>query len=858
MILLITVVLALQVDAIWCETSGLISYNKQTSTCALITRGLDISKVDSSKVSITFTESCCSTNEITFDDRSYPADTISQFNFANTEIALSALFVRTGLSSSYVEFGDLYPEGLFVSMGCFGGTSGCRTSVDYGQIGTESARSEFVVQSKGLHLYSDIDQMWIISKNKTVGDKPSYLCIDGTKKQTILFKFNYDYVFGENYGSGRYLFTANSAITYNMALKNPSNGTVSYIQKLVCNRNGVIRYLLFDTGYAGVTDNTECTCKPTTTSVTNDYNFNFPDCRYNSTAFDLDLSMLSGSPISVTISPTANVWYSAIFGASKAYTVTPLPTNTDGITFTKLTIESEKSVTFEMKCTVKTLTINSVGNFYFKGGISIETVSLDSSTNFVNNILFSVDGSFEDKSNLLTKCGRRAVLKTSINTLCDCRYDGSKFTTSDTVNPNLNRDDCVDATLENGLTLVVTGSSYNPTKSGVWKAIKSTSPAIEISLGQFTLSAASCSFGGSVTIPKSTVTCTHFDISQNTQITTQATFSFSTFTATQQLTRSNTSGVVKVLSSGSVPSLSSIQYTGSDFTNCFELISYQSETQQTLDTANTKMLGKKLVRHCGTSTFDYGILCVFLKSEMNNNTSYQNEVLHCPTNTTNTVIQINTASYTQTVQFDGVFSQQITQTSLIKKDAKVSQFQDKSNTVICIDKNSLDKQTISVSQSASKLFVSSSFGFENTAKAMKGATDGVSVVYSSSTNCTAFLVKGITTTCESCRSSYLTNGLCYNYDSSCTNYYQGATSSVCDTCGNGYEAYKYECVSCNTGGATTCTHCVGGKCVECDDWNLVESGVCKGVDRVTTLLHDRGISLKCANGYYSHYDVCLK
>ncbi|ELP85878.1 protein serine/threonine kinase, putative [Entamoeba invadens IP1] len=375
----------------------------------------------------------------------------------------------------------------------------------------------------------------------------------------------------------------------------------------------------------------------------------------------------------------------------------------------------------------------------------------------------------------------------SINTLCDYRYDGSKFTISHTANPVLNRDDCVDATLENELTLVVTGNSYTPTKSEVWKAIKSTSPAIVLSLGQLTLSAASCGFGGSVTIPKSTVTCTHFDISQNTQITTEGTFSFSTFTATHQLTKSNTSGVVKVLFSGSVPSLSSIQYTGSDFTNCFELISYQSETQQTLDTTNTKMLGKKLVRHCGTSTFDDGILCVLLKGDMNNNTSYQSEVLHCPTNTANTVIQINTASYTQTVQFDGVFSQQITQTSLTKKDTKVSQLQDTSNNMICIDKNSLDKQTISVSKSATKLFVSSSFGFENTAKAMKGATDGVSVVRSSFTNCTALLVKGSTTTCESCRSSYLTNVYLF----------------VCDTCGNGNEAYKYECVSCNTNGGTS-------------------------------------------------------
>ena len=273
---------------------------------------------------------CCQSTVKYFDgktnfDYAFTNNTIHRFNFEKGKLKnpLKAFYIQLGSNRQRFEIqGDYIPENFYIQFGCFKGNTGCITSVDDGNLPTMRTAKPWVLYSVGVDAEVCIRYWKITADGKT----PPYFYIDGTKDQTAKYIIYADYYKGKNYYDP-VMYAATGRITsiayYFDSDTLPWSMENVYMYKAVCTRaiNGINyrRFMAFKSGDTANRNNQKCTCTPKSGTMTKTASsFDFPDCGYNSTLFDLDLSKISETSI---ISPEMT-WNSIIFKSNQEYTFT--------------------------------------------------------------------------------------------------------------------------------------------------------------------------------------------------------------------------------------------------------------------------------------------------------------------------------------------------------------------------------------------------------------------------------------------------------------------------------------------------------------------------------------------------------
>ncbi|ELP91531.1 hypothetical protein EIN_451420 [Entamoeba invadens IP1] len=399
----------------WCEENNEISLNSNDNFCNrsgwTVTYNYD-------DYYFTFKHYCCSFQTMIFRENETDKYTIRNFTFQNP-FNLKALYIQEKNENVRIYFVDSgRPENFFISFGCFNNENSCRTTIG------EKWRPTIQLKSQSIVLFSDIDQRFWIKIYRTI-TQIAYLFIDGYVMQSVNLEFETAQYVGDPYTNGRYLFTGKSkeeSVTF-------KNSEFTPYVKSVCERNGYNRILYFGKTeinvYANLI-NTTCYCNAENENITLDNVNTFPDCRYNSSLFDLNLTTIGENKSeseNINIYVNVTQWFSIIFKPNRKYILNGLENNENTINFDTLEILENENIIFNLNCNISTLKITSIGKFYFKKNLIINTQILISETNLTNKILFALDGDFSEvKTSLLSKCGKRVYLTKSEYNMCLCNY----------------------------------------------------------------------------------------------------------------------------------------------------------------------------------------------------------------------------------------------------------------------------------------------------------------------------------------------------------------------------------------------------------------------------------------------------
>ncbi|EDS88703.1 hypothetical protein EHI_009130 [Entamoeba histolytica HM-1:IMSS] len=445
----------------WCEIDGVIRYISYESECL---RSNWYTESNVTTMWIKMKTGCCLNEMITFDETFGNGTTLTKsFYFLdNNYINIKTLFIRE--SSQDVQilvYERARPEGLFVSFGCYNGNKNCRTSVN------SSTPSKIDYNQKGISLYSDIDQKFWIWYYLPNARQPVQLFINGVVKQSVVYQYMVKISLGEPYSKKRFLFTGNS--DENMIRFEEGLTTGTFIPKAVCDRFGYKRFLLFKEGenYENVTTR-DCTCQREGVKLLKNYYYNYPDCVYNSSLFDLALTNLTTyNWKSITISIEITDWYSVIFAPDKFWTFIREYEDVKYLNFTVFDMKEQVNVEFQMSVYINKLIISSIGNYYFIEDVVINTVEYKESLR--NKVLFSVDGKLVSNDGNLNRCGRRAFYSKSDDVVCFCNYTNNNWepNTLDLINQN----DCFNDTKRAELTLQIDSNEYETTSIENWGKI---------------------------------------------------------------------------------------------------------------------------------------------------------------------------------------------------------------------------------------------------------------------------------------------------------------------------------------------------------------------------------------------------
>ncbi|ELP87181.1 hypothetical protein EIN_093280, partial [Entamoeba invadens IP1] len=349
----------------WCEHSNTLTLQTNSSECYQTNWSYSYNKND---VTFIFKNGCCSSQKISIEHK--VGDNMNvHFRFEKDNY-LKALFIReqSTLVRIFIWDNDR-PDMLFVSYGCFNGEGYCRTNIN------DKFRPCAEIFSKGISIYSDVDQKhWIYyHRSKT---NIAYLFIDGKVTQSVMFQDRGGGVVGNIYEKTRFLFLGKShdttvKVTY----------FVNATARSVCARKGYERFLLFKNDEIESLDvfNTKCNCDATNTNITKESVNTYPDCQYNSSLFDLDLTKIqTDTPLtsSINIKFEISKWFSLLFKMNNVYILESIKNKTDILEIEILEMKEGEDITFRLNCVVNNLKISSLGKYYFQSDLQINNVEI--------------------------------------------------------------------------------------------------------------------------------------------------------------------------------------------------------------------------------------------------------------------------------------------------------------------------------------------------------------------------------------------------------------------------------------------------------------------------------------------------
>ncbi|ELP91717.1 protein serine/threonine kinase, putative [Entamoeba invadens IP1] len=845
----------------WCEVNSVITWYYNYNTCFR-------DHWNYKDGDFNFENGCCLNETKTFEETTSGGYEYRTFKFKDgAVINLKTLFIREQYSQhSFYVSERARPEGLFVSLGCYNNEKFCRKSVDDGKIlGID-------LHYRGISIYSDIKENIRIDDYIEKNEMPPQLFIDGKETPNnveFIYRYlkNYDYAFSRR----RFLFTGNVDDGNVRVLYEKLNDEKYYNGRPVCERNGFKRFLAFLDGedLANVM-NTTCNCKRINDmEIIGDDNWYYPDCKYNSSLFDLDLTTdVFETQFNVNIQITK--WYSIIFSTFKYYVLNSIQITNSLLSFETLEMNQDTNVIVNMNVIIQNLQINSIGMYQFSYDLNVVNVIYNEQLN--NKILFIILGKLTNTNNVLSSCGFRAFYTINDGYMCYCNNTGGTWDPS--LENVLYKGDCFNNTQQSKLTLQLDADIYNPTETQKWQQINILNNNITIDgVNELIMSVihleSDLFLYTKITITNEIqfVKNAHCIVKNEGIMTLQQSAQITLINVTNN---TNHNGKIQVESGGVFKYLNiqnAIQWVNTtpiDF--CVELFSFQNNQESTFTLSNSIFIEKKLMRVCPNSIFPFQKTCCnFTGNNMDDYQSYEEKVLHCPINNENATIILKNIFFEQLGDFKGIFSQDSENYKQIKFEKKQelnTQFHETIETTLFVSNNSLNNGNYKLLFGTLKLFIGTNFGFEISTQKMNEKLSQNPLVIISDTNypCKALEAKAVEneiSRCLACNNSYYyQNNTCNPISNYCNNIYTTKTYSICEECELGYEANRNNCVQCRS----QCQRCSNNKCVLCEkDYYYDKDGTCSRMNNAKgyIVLYELQRTRKCVIGYYSSFVDCL-
>ncbi|ELP90211.1 hypothetical protein EIN_257110, partial [Entamoeba invadens IP1] len=829
----------------WCENSnGAISYGV-FETCTK--KGWSYSTDTNDYDHFSFDDTCCINNTKTLANTgTYARNYQKYFRFQGNMSNFKTFFIRDHYPNTLYDFyEDSRYQPFFISFGCFNKEQDCRTEVyDY-------TKTIIGLELRSVSLFSDIDQHFDIWLRRNLTSIP-YVHVDGLVSQTVNFNFSDMSAWEGVYSGSRYLFSGSSQVDESRVTFTKRSSSDGWVAKVVCTRSNFKRIMLFkENEITGGVNTNLCGCEPNNGNFTYSSNFTYPDCDYNSTYLDLDLSNYSKYNNTYTL--TLFEWNTIIISLQKSYTLTSNSTNSV-LKLNLLVLNKDTNIFFRLPVEITTLEVNSPSQTYFEYRLTVDNII--SSTN--DMVLFYLKGLLELSTNKLSKCGMRIYLSTSLNTPCICEYKNGNFITEKSI--FMSDSDCKMYGYDYQLNLIIYDSVYRTDNinNENWKSINFTCGCeLYTNYWNYYITAIDVVVYDHLTMYINLNVFENLIFNDNSQITVKSRFLFIKSESLKffNLSTTNIDRNPLINVDDSSVEMNSINelYTFDYREFCIDVISFRYKPNW-----NAKQLsllrGGKLLRVCNsTDDHETEVKCTLNRNNFYDYSNYKYQLYHCPLNETLCTVIANNSDLVINDIFIGNIQQEVDVLNLTITTNYSTHFKDIKSGVLYIDNKSVNGASVTLTQKVDKLFISSKYLFQ------PNSNNSNTIGFSTYFKCRAFKtsING-DDMCVLCKQNmYLKDGMCFGIDVSCLNISSGNTNKVCEQCDIKQEPYQNECLDC----PNNCKRCVNQKCVLCEDnYSYNSEGKCVAINKTTTNveLYSKQKVLKCSAGYYNTFDMCHK
>ncbi|KAL7716668.1 Protein serine/threonine kinase [Entamoeba marina] len=575
----------------------------------------------------------------------------------------------------------------------------------------------------------------------------------------------------------------------------------SFYLRSVCSRKDTDRNVIFYVNHPTYT-NCSCWTKNNDTSITINSVFNYPDCNYNSTMFDL---VIPSSSDTYLLSDDLLEWYSIVFTTSSQSIQINVGKT---LVIDELNINQEY-ISFNENVYVTNLLVTTPG-------ASFETLNfiyIDYSLINPIHSLFNLMGTTTTLSSFgLEQIGNDVFIKTS------CIYDGSNYVDR----LNLTMDECMTYwhTLGNSYSLHILTTTYSTSLKEYWNFF----------YGE--VNANVCEFEDKTITVDGTLYCTTMNIDSNTKLIINGELIIDTLIVNDLMNDNlNENGIIESFGSISITTIE-IATTQS---NCFELISSSSTLSQpsiNSDYSQLLLSQNHLLRICPSSNTNYSVQCGMNKTLFEPNSF---DLIHCPCIDENCLINVGVNEVdSRNISFSGSFQINI-------------------NTTIFVSNKTTTFNIGLEDENVGALLITESEGFlQNSPILPKQITNTKNVIISNDYYCRALMITNNEDVCLICDALYNYYGYCTNSYEQIPNCYL-QTSNGCEECYEGYENKIIFCEEC----PSNCLRCLKGECLNCEmNYQLNETNQCEAISNPISSFDNNKI-LKCNDGYYSNTNECI-
>ncbi|ELP87955.1 protein serine/threonine kinase, putative [Entamoeba invadens IP1] len=823
--------------------------NDLTHEEAIMNKVSSIKTIDYTHVNLTVTKSCCSDKTYTY--KSSTSTPVSTDFYFEKGVVLEKLFIQTKNTQERFHINDTnMPNELSVILGC--DSSECRKSTN------NLYRPVVEPVNQGIALYSYGNGRWWVLKHPN----ELFLFVNGTEASDISFDFSNATSEMKYYVDlTRYAATGhfNKIEMYNKdSLPNLNILPVCRVSVTMA------RYVL--TTQSIINQDCTCTSKDNSVNINFQTKFNYPDCNYNSSLFDLNLNTTNNViQREKKYDFGLSMWNSLILLENVLYIFNS--TNNQILTLNEFKMSSGFSVYFDVETVIKSLKITSRGNFTFNKPLKIVTFTIND--NIKDQILFFINSTYDnDIQTPLTNCGNRVIHKDYLNTLCDCEYnENGTFTFQGEFMADCTKN------LRTKLNLIIGQNNYIIQNNENWGNFSCSNEAmISSTSNNIYINSNHCLFTEIVYL-EANVICKILYVYNKTRIIVdnftpnKYYLSIGDIYFVEEIFGINQNGIIQIrggqlLSYYSNQKISLNFFVSRSTTKCVDFVSSSTPLNDFLfEVTSTKiLLGSKLYRICygGDNYFDYTIQCNLTGSIYSSFQSYQDEVLHCPINNMNTTVIVSTNVVDLNESFSGTFDQQETVTKFNFEITSNYNFNDSTKTVLFVQNESVGGNTLNIQTSSEKLLLGNKYKFANTINSnnFKNGNKYLSIEYNSSNKCNSLLITNLNSKCLHCDiSTVLDNGECLDFSNKCVSRQRNNTTTYCEECESGFEPYKEKCNKC----PDDCLRCFNSNCLLCEvNYQINSTFVCSEVENKDTTILFYNISrvYKCKEGYYNTNSDC--
>ncbi|KAL7721220.1 Protein serine/threonine kinase [Entamoeba marina] len=581
-------------------------------------------------------------------------------------------------------------------------------------------------------------------------------------------------------------------------------------EQSVCSRKNYDRFVMFHKDHATYT-NCSCLIQNEDTQITSLTLFNYPDCNYNSSLFDLTLPSLSNS---YSLDNDYLEWFSIIFTYPNQQI---LMEESSTLMLEELNI-TQKHVFFNGNVTVKNLTLSEPGAEF--NNLNFENIEFSSIG--IDDILFSLNSTTTDfNSYPFEQVGTDYY----INLLCI--FDGSMYTDR-SYNEFFNCSSQKDVTT-NELSLKINAQTYSLPYDEYWQTLLIYDNLTPSLTGEKQLNANLCEFEDKTITIKSNLYCETLNVNQNTQIIVDGELSIGTLVFNGEIDNLNQNGTI--ISNGII-SINSIELKLQQV-KCIEVISSTLSLflGSIISDYSTLLLSQEhLLRICPHDNEIYDVTCSIFDTMFEENTF---DVIHCPCYDLNCTVNITMNQLDcSNVEFNGVFYSEI-------------------DTLVIVSNKTESFRVNIINDNTSIVVVGNGpVGFsQTTAKATSQL-----IMVSSEYLCNALIFETGQESCFSCKGDVIVDGICYTMPTYIDNC-QLQNEFGCEICYEGYESRLTHCREC----PSNCLRCYNGECINCEmNYQLNETNQCESITGIDVETFYNNKIMKCSDGYYSNINECIK